>query len=141
MVTQLVWVMTYNEELPLIKLNLQSRDLEVMWKMKFSLSTCPRSNKARYVHNRLNMWSHEITRQIKNIPPSSQCLWSPNLSLTQKFPWTLNKVVSWDHYTCTYRRPMDIKLGKVLAYRERLPTLRKELHGPLITWQSDNLEN
>ena len=84
--------------------------------------------------NPLNMSSHEVKWQIKNIvSPTSQCLWSQDLSewwLTQgapthKFLCPLNEVVMWGHVTnkiriSTYRRPKNTKLGKVLFYSERL---------------------
>ena len=101
---------------------LQSRvSFEILWKIKFSFSTCPRPNKARYVHNRLNMWSHEITWQIKNIPPSSQCLWSPNLSLTQKFAWTLSGLV----------RSLYLHLQKTHGHQTR--------QGTGLPWETPNL--
>ena len=59
-----------------------------------------------------NMWSREVMRQIKNISPLSQSLWSPNLS-------------GWWHPTRSshLRMCMTPKRGSLVGSRDKLNTL------------------
>ena len=110
MATRLVRVVTYNEELPLIKLH----------------------------HDPWITWFCEVTWAAGDIDtPLSQCLCSPNLSVKVAFSEQLPPVNSHNpskRWSCEftwqikYISPLaedswNTKLGMVLIYRERLPPL------------------
>ena len=125
MVTKLGKVVTYHEELPLIKLHdsLVTLLCEVTWQIKYFISCyinpiiatkhgkvvtyCERLPPIN-LNNPLNMCSCEVTWWIKNVTsPLSQWLWSQYLqggeilqeAPNHKFVWTLNEVGLWGHVT------------------------------------------
>ena len=109
-------VVTYRDGLPAINshnpLNMDSR--EVMWQIKNI-----------YLHHH-NSYGHK-TYQYNDITQGAP---------SHKFAWPLSVMIMWSHVTneihiSTCRRPINTKLGKVLTYSERLPSLKP--HDPLIT--------
>ena len=124
MVTRLVRVVTYNEELPLIKLH----------------------------HDPWITWLFEVTWAAGDIDtPLSQCLCSPNLSGKVAFSEQLPPVNSHNpskRWSCEFTWQIkyiifplaedssNTKLGTVLIYRERLPPLTKRE----VTWHFKNLK-
>ena len=114
MATKLDRAVLYHKELLIIKLH----DPSITWcckvwgKSNFYVSTCYRSmvpNHGKVVtyceglpptnsHKLLNMWSRNITGQIKKIiSPLSQCLWSQSVDQSIDLKVCLSCDVSWRH--------------------------------------------
>ena len=153
-------VVTHHEELPLKTLHDPSITwfCEVKWHIKYFISpycTRPMATKHGKVvplceghppinsHNPLNMYSFEVTRQIKNsIFPLSQCLCLHDLqgwrhTVRKSQPYIYMILWWWVHLQETYGH----QIGKVLSYCERLPLIMPHenilLHDQRhVTWQS-----
>ena len=149
-------VVTYNEEVSLIKLH------DPSFTIKHFISSLALDQRSRWRLNRerlppINTSSREVTWQCKTyiISPLSQCLWSPDLSgwwytARSSHPW-IPMTTQWGGLTSSrdklnilsWRIPMNTKLRQSADSPWKAPTLKASWpfdHMINVRWH-DNLKN